>query len=143
MTTEKFPLFEAIRDDDEKKIYYLFANSPGCVNQLIYETPTIRESSIHVAVWHGNQNIVKLLIKMGAKVNAFASIGCFGRITVAHIATWIGDVPMLKLLKGWGCKMDEKDALHNTPLQEAKRLGKKEAEEYLQTLEDNKYTQKS
>lgn len=129
-------LFEAIRGKDEKKIRTIVAKCPGCVNEQWSNESPVKQTCIHVAATSRSPAILRLLVELGADVNAFCSLGGVGRITAAHLAAFVDDVEMLKTLKELGCNMSEVDCCHNTPLDEAKRSERADAIKYLTQLKN-------
>lgn len=86
----------------------------------------IDESLLH-AVWGGNADIVELLIKNGADVNATDANGR----PVLHIAALGGNISIVKLLVARGARIEAKGGGALTPLAKALISGRAEIAKFL------------
>ncbi len=70
-------------------------------------------TSLHWATWHGNTNVVKLLLTKGANIH----VKCReGGMTPLHYATAYGQVEIAKLLISNGAEVNAKSKRGGTPL---------------------------
>ncbi len=77
----------------------------------INETDAHGKTPLHIAAWHGNVEIGKLLIKNGAKIEAKNSI----QETPLHVAAWKGNIDFVKLLVENNADIYSENNINQTP----------------------------
>ncbi|XP_078401038.1 uncharacterized protein LOC144682522 [Cetorhinus maximus] len=100
-----------IKDADGRPLLYLLAlDSQMNMMQLLLDEGAANLESrdldgrtvLHVCSWHGNLELVKLLVKYGAEVNALDN----DRRSALHSAAWQGHSPVVQFLIESGAPVD-------------------------------------
>jgi hypothetical protein len=95
-----------------------------------------RHLALAVAGQYGQTAIMRLLLDAGEDPNRFNPVGGHSHSTPLHEAAGNGHLETVKLLVSCGAKTDIKDILFGgTPAEWAHHNGKREVEDYLQSLE--------
>jgi len=140
---QKRLFFEAVRSGDLARVKELLADKPKLVRSKTF----MGETSLHLAVTAGSNDMVAFLLESGAEVNAKDSsnitplhLAAFnGNVSVAetllkagadvnavgfrhndtplHVAALHGNVGVVKLLLAHGADVTAENMLHKTPLQ--------------------------
>ncbi len=115
--------FKAIKKGDIEKIRSCIENKPDLVHAKIVDDDTV----LHLAVGIGGRNIVELLIKKGANVNAVNSY----KQTPLHYAFYKKSKEMAALLLDNGAHINCRNVWGNTPFYRAVRSGYMEGIQFL------------
>ena len=75
------------------------------------ETDAHGKTPLHIAAWHGNNEIGKLLIENGARIEAKNSI----QETPLHVAAWKGNIGFVKLLVENNADIYAENNINQTP----------------------------
>merc|ERR1719225_2367207 len=98
--------------------------------QLDKKDNTNGRSALHVAVYDGNLEIVKVLVQKGANINAKDDDG----FSPLHIAVYIENLKILKILIQSGAQLNAKDKKNKTPLDYARMWNIYDILKYLNNL---------
>jgi hypothetical protein len=104
-------MIKAAKSGDVKKVSDLLAQDATLINAR----DTDGSTPLHCATWKGNQEVVALLLKAGADVNAKNNNGHWGT-TSLHAAAHANQAAIARLLIDAGAELNARDLNGKTPL---------------------------
>ena len=104
-------MLKAAKQGDVASVKSLLANDPG----LLKVRDTDGSTPLHCATWKGHAEVVALLLKSGADVNAVNENEHWGT-TPLHAAAHANQAAIAKLLLDHGANVKAKDKEGRTPM---------------------------
>lgn len=104
----KGPFLKAVKSGDSGQVTELISENPN----LIHSRTLMGKTALHLAVESGNSNMVALLLKAGADVNAKGD-----SVTPLHLAAFYGSAQIAEMLLKAGAEVNAGGFRHkDTPL---------------------------